>query len=296
MAENYFKKFPLTYYNNYLAVDITKRTAVIQGAFKNPYFFYRYDLNENERPDQFADRYYNDQFMDWTLYFGNRIIDPYHGWYLNENDFTNFLIRKYNLSVDILQAKTAFYRNNWYEHEDTINVSEYTAMANTLHRYWEPFYNSSIVIAGYQRAKQDWVINTNSMRKYTANSSNFSNFIKDEVVDICFDTYHKGKGQVFSANSSSITLHHISGTSLANSTVVISGSSYLKGRESYVNAAFSTAINVVDNLIPEEVTYWSPVSVYDAETEKNEEKKSINILDSKYSMKISTELTKLMKS
>jgi hypothetical protein len=293
LAENYFKKFPLTYYNNYLAVDITKRTAVTQGAFKNPYFFYRYDLNENERPDQFADRYYNDQFMDWTLYFGNQITDPYYGWYLNENDFTNFLIRKYNVSIDIIQSKVAFYRNNWYEHEDSINVSVYSSMANTLHRYWEPYYNNSTAIAGYQRSKQDWIINTNSMRKYTANSSNF---IKNEIVDICFDTSHKGAGQVVSANSSSIILQHITGTSLANSTVVISGSSYLKGRESYSNVTFSTADIVVDNLLPEEVVYWSPVSVYDAEREKNEEKKSINVLDSRYSMKISTELTKLMKS
>jgi hypothetical protein len=294
LAENYFKKFPLTYYNNYLAVDITKRSAVTQDAFKNPYYFYPYDIPQGERPDQFADNYYNDQFMDWVLYLGNKTIDPY-SWYMSENNFNNFLIKKYNVSIDVLQDKIAFYRNNWYEKEEKISVSEYAVLANNVHRYWQPYYNNSTAISGYERVKQDWIINTNSVRKYTANSSSFVNFKTNEIVDITFDVSNKGTGQVVVANSSSITLQNIYGTSLANSTVVISGTSYLKGRESSANAKFGTASNVVDNIPLNEVIYWSPVSVYEAEREKNEQKKSINVLDNRYSMRVSSELTKLMK-
>lgn len=279
-----------------MAVDITKRSAVTQDAFKNPYFFYPYDIVEGERPDQFSDRYYNDQFMDWVLYLGNKTVDPYHGWYMNDRDFNNFLIKKYNTSVDVLRYKIAFYRNNWYEQEEKISVSQYSELSNTVHRYWQPFYTSGSSVAGYQRVNQDWVINTNSVRRYTANSSSFSSFIKGEVVDITFDISHKGVGQIISSNSSSMTLQNISGTSLANSTVMISESSCLRGRESYANSAFGTAINISDNLSLDEVIYWSPVTIYEAESEKNEAKKSINVLDSKYSMRISSELTRLMKT
>ena len=295
MAEKYFKKFPLIYYNNYLAVNITERAAVTQDAFKNPYFFYPYDLPEGQRPDQFADSYYNDQFMDWVLYFGNKTTDPYYGWHMNSRDFNNFIASKYGADMSIIQSKIAFYRNNWYENDQKISVSEYATLANTVHRYWQPYYNNSSIIAGYQRVQQDWIINTNSVRQYTANSSTFANFKTNEIVDITFDTSHKGSGQVVIANSSSITLQHISGTSLANSTVVISDSSYITGRESDANAAFSTAVNIADNLSPDEVIYWSPVTIYDSELEKNEQKKSINVLDSRYAMRISNELTKLLK-
>jgi hypothetical protein len=179
--------------------------------------------------------------MDWVLYLGNKTIDPY-SWYMNENDFNNFLVKKYSVTTDVLQDKIAFYRNNWYEKEEKISISEYAVLANNVHRYWEPYYNST-VISGYQRVRQDWVINTNSVRRYTANSSSFANFKTNEIVDITFDLSHKGTGQVVIANSSSITLQNIYGTSLANSTVVISGTSYLKGRESSANAKFGTASN-----------------------------------------------------
>jgi hypothetical protein len=226
----------------------------------------------------------------------NGIIDPYYDWYLSTEELEQYLLKKYNVeTIYELTQKVKFYRNNWYENDQKISVSEYNVLANTVHRYWQPYYNNSSIIAGYQRLQQDWIINTNSVRQYTANSSTFDNFKTNEIVDITFDISHKGSGQVVIANSSSITLQHISGISLANSTVVISNSSYLTGRESAANAAFGTAINITDNISLDEVVYWSPVTIYDSEIEKNEQKKSINVLDSRYAMRISNELTKLMK-
>jgi len=295
MAENYFKKFPVVYYNNYLAVNITERSAITQDAFKNPYFFYPYDIPEGQRADQFADSYYNDQFMDWILYLGNKTTDPYYDWYMNSRDFNNFMMAKYGNDISVIQSKVAFYRNNWYESDQKISVSDYGMLANNVHRYWQPYYESSSNIAGYQRVQQDWIINTNSVRQYTANSSSFTSFKQNEIVDITFNSTHKGTGQIVTSNSSTMTLQHITGTSLSNSSVVISGTSYLTGRESDANAAFSTAINISNNLLPEEYIYWSPVTIYDSEKEKNEQKKSINILDSRYAMRISNELTKIMK-
>ena len=296
MADNYFKKFPLVNYNNYLAVNITERVIVTYDAFKNPYLFYRYDVKDGQRPDQLADKYYNDQFMDWSLYLVNNMTDPYYDWYLDEGNFVSYLLKKYNTDMHVLQSKVMFYRNNWYENEDKITISEYASLANTVHRYWQPYYNNGAIVAGYERVREDWTINTNSIRKYTANSSSFSDFIKNEIVDINFDISHKGVGQVVIANSSSITLNNISGTSLANSTVLITGSSCITGRESLANAAISTSVNIVDNLLPEETIYWSPVTIYDSERETNELKKSINVLDNRYSSRISKELTKLMKT
>jgi len=297
MPDNYFKKFPLINYNNYLAVNITERAVVTNDAFKNPYLFYKYDLSEGERPDQLSDRYYNDQFMDWVLYLSNKTTDPYYGWYLDDKNFNNFIVKKYNTDISILQSRIAFYRNNWYENDIKISTSEYAALSNNVHRYWQPYYNNSATIAGYERVKEDWVINTNAVRKYTANSSySFSNFIKDEIIDITFDSSHKGIGQVVISNSSSMTLKNISGTTLANSTVVISScTSYMEGRSSNYQALFDTAVSVANNIALDETIYWSPVSVYDSERELNEQNKSINVLDSSYSKRISKEITTLLK-
>lgn len=295
MAEKYFAKFPKITYNNYTAIDITERAVVTNDFFKNPYMFYPYDISEGERADQLSDRYYDDQYMTWMLYLGNKITDPYYQWYLSEEDLHSFLVKKYNTSISNLQDKVQFYRNNWYESDDQITVPEYNLLANSVHKYWQPFYNNTNKIAGYQRVQKDWVINTNSIRQYTANSSSFANFIVGEIADIRFDITHSGQGEVIFANTSTITLKNISGTSLANTSVVISASSYIAGRQSEANAAIHSAESIVDNIPLDEGIYWSPVSVYDYEKENNEKNRSINVIDTTYSMKISNQLSRLLK-
>lgn len=302
MAEKYFAKFPLITYNNALVLNITERAIVTQDAFKNPYLFYKYDLSEDERPDQLADRYYNDQYMDWILYLGNKVTDPYTDWYLSEKDFHNVIVKKYDTDIYTLQSKTMFYRNNWYENEEKISVSEYGVLANNVHRYWQPYYHMSSSPAGYQRVQQDWIINTNTVIKYRAVATEFGtgfvDFKPNEIVDIIFDEYHEytGKGQVLLANSTYLTLQHISGISLANSTIEISEVySIMKGRESGAQLGFCTTESVANNISLDENIYWSAVSIYDYEKEKNEQKRSINVLDSSYSMKVSNELTRLLK-
>ena len=95
MAEEYFKKFPLVNYNNYAAINITERVVVTEESFRNPFIFYPYDLSEGQRPDQLADKYYNDQYLSWMLYMINQVEDPYYDWYLSEKDFQLFLCKKY---------------------------------------------------------------------------------------------------------------------------------------------------------------------------------------------------------
>jgi len=382
MAEKYFTKFNKITYNNYTAIDITERAVVTNDFFKNPYMFYPYDISEGERADQLSDRYYDDQYMTWMIYLGNKITDPYYQWYLSDADLNSYLVKKYNTNISTLQDKVQFYRNNWYEENEQISVSEYNLLANTVHKYWQPFYNNTNKIAGYQRVQKDWVINTNSIRQYTpslfnysapsngsghydvntnsltvgipnpswvtaiqndfnactitfangytvsptnmtgpahstniytftgewaANSNAFpillsstygvdiSGFEKGEIVDIHFDTTHSGQGEVIFANTNTLNLKNISGTSLPNNTVTIGQSSYLRGRNSNTTASIATASNIVDNIPLDEGIYWSPVSVYDYEKENNEKNRSINVIDNTYSMKISNQLSRLLK-
>ena len=66
--DKYFNNFPIITYNSKPAVDITKRVVMLNYALKNPYLFYPYEIIANERPDQFSNRYYEDQYKSWILY------------------------------------------------------------------------------------------------------------------------------------------------------------------------------------------------------------------------------------
>ena len=90
-------------------------------------------------------------------------------------------------------------------------------------------------------------------------------------------------------------LQHITGTYLANSTVTITGNSYIYGVESQVNTAFTTSTSISNNLPAAEEIYWAPVSYYQYEFEKNEFNKTIRVLDSNYAQLMSDNLKQLMK-
>ena len=95
MSERYFDKFPIITYANNQARDITERVVFTDNTLKNPYVFYPYTIETYERPDQFANRYYDDSFYSWLLYLSNSVVDPYYEWYLQEEELSELIQKKY---------------------------------------------------------------------------------------------------------------------------------------------------------------------------------------------------------
>jgi Base plate wedge protein 53 len=327
MSDKYFDKFPLISYSNNVVVNITERAKILNGVMANPYVFYPLDINNGLRPDQVAYNIYNDQFKSWIVYLSNDIIDPYYQWYLQNDDFNEYLKKKYNVgSIYTLQQKVAFYRNNWYN-SDNISVAAFNALDTNAYIYWEPVYGNTNVPMYYQRVQQDWTINTNQLVQYTVNTT--STFIKDEVVNISLYPGYLGNGQVVTSNSTNITIQHTSGyidmslivadiqpnnnkvflQSENDSTVLyadeanellvledpqVSTSSYIRGTESSSNTSILSSKIIQTNIDPSVASYWSPVYVYDMENEKNEYNKSIRVLDPSYSTQVSQELKNIL--
>lgn len=308
MADNkFFNKFPLIRYNGATCVNITERVALRQSVFMNAYLYYPYDIQSEERADQFANRYYGDSFESWLVYLANQIYDPLREWYHPSNVFNDVVTEKYG-SLQAAISKTKFYRNNWMNGED-ITPSRYDSLIPLLRGYYEP-KTTGYRITGYKRRNIDWTLNTNRIVAY--NVSNTS-FVKDEIVDIVFNANNLGQGQVLSVDVSSDTVYiqHVNGVYIESSSylknetddyvlteaadyVLVDGGSYLYGTESTTNSAFNTYSNgvfipskvVVENLDPSEDVFWAPVSYFDYETEGNEYNKTIRVLDTRYAPEV----------
>jgi hypothetical protein len=290
MSENgYFNKFPITNYSNNYVVDITKRATMLETVSSNPYIFYPYELSTYERPDQFSHRYFGDAYKSWILYLTNKIVDPYYEWYLTQDQFRDFLQKKYGTSQNAVQ-KIKYYRNDWYNAKD-ITVIRYDSLTPVLQKYWKPIYLNDVVTS-YTRKQNDWEINTNKIASYgVANTA----FVKDEICDVYFNANQVGRGQITFTGNNEIYLQHVSGYYLSNSSVSITGSSYIYGKESGVNTSISSTSLISSNLLPEEEIYWSAITYYDYEHEKNEYNKSIRILDKRLSDTVVNNLTDVMK-
>jgi hypothetical protein len=239
----------------------------------NPFAFFPYDISNGERADNFSNRYYDDPFMSWLLYLSNNIVDPYYEWYLQSNELEELIIKKYG-SIEQAKLKIKFYRNDW-ENQEPLSISGYNALLEQLKFYWKPIYTST-AIKEYKRVDEDWTFNTNKIVSYSVSNTSFT---YDEVCDIVFSAGQVGKGQVVQSSNNTVYLKNISGTNVANSSVPITGGSYIYGQESQVNTVFTSAQVKTNNIPSEELIYYTPITYYDYELEKNEFNRSIRVID-----------------
>jgi len=297
MAEKYFEKFPLITYSNNQAVDITKRVALLERVSTNPYVFYPYEIQSNERADQLSERYYKDSYRSWALYITNKIVDPYYEWYLSENEFNEFIVGKYQ-SIALAQQKIKYYRNNWEEtDEKEISVSEYNSLTYEAKTYFEPIFGISSQVEKYKRKQLDWKLKTNFICRYIVNATPeiFNRFKEDEIVKIVYDPFNSGNGQLVAATSNSVVLNHMRGNFAVTNTVSVTNTSYLYGTESGANLSFIGFYSLANNLTEDVLSYWTGVSYYDYENERNEYNKTIRVLDSSFKQIIADNLKDLMK-
>jgi hypothetical protein len=271
MAESYFNQFPTVKYNDTTCRDITRRVKINEETRQALTLYYTYEVKDGTRPDLIAQAYYEDPELDWMLWLTNYIIDPYYQWSLSNHDFEDYVIKKYG-SIEASIKKIAYYRNNWYNDEITITPEFYE---NNLERGWKkyyaPFYGHGVKILYWMRREEDWLMETNQIWKLTM--ANTAPFIKGELVDVENETAvtRRGGGEVTAVSNTYIMIKNIDG-SFANNYIVT-------GEVSNLPQTITDTDLVYQAITDDEAIFWSPVTYYDTENEKNAYARTINILD-----------------
>lgn len=106
----YFDNFPSVTYGTKIAKDIIARPQVINRVFNSPFTYYDYVVEYDQRPDQVAYNYYNDPDLAWLVLLTNRIIDPYSQWPMPQNEFYEYLAKKYG-SLAAAQSLILHYKH-----------------------------------------------------------------------------------------------------------------------------------------------------------------------------------------
>lgn len=266
MAYNtYFTKFPLVSYSNNVAIDITRKVKFVENSRQNPYLFFPYTIQHNERADQIADKTYDDPYYDWMIYLANEIVDPYYGYYLNETEFDNLLIKKYG-SIENSFEKVMYWRNNW-DLSDEITIAAFNALVPERKKYWTPvFRDERGVILSYKRKQNDWSFNTNRLVKYVVSGNH--TFQYDEMVVIKDGSTVVGQGEIEYANKNNIILKNVQNTYNYIGT--------MSSRTGTSSVSITSATDIQGTgITPLELAYYSPVNAYEFEREKNEYNKTL---------------------
>jgi hypothetical protein len=106
MSSKYFSNFPRITYDGVPMRNIMLKTDFVKELFQLSTAFYDYVLKEGDRPTTVAFNYYGSVDYAWLVILSNTIIDPYFEWPMTQEEFDQFIIKKYG---SIQAAKSAFY-------------------------------------------------------------------------------------------------------------------------------------------------------------------------------------------
>lgn len=128
---NYFKKIPDFEYvsrlpnakiSDYIKVkNLFKKAKLRIDIFQNLAFFEKYNIVGDMRPDNVASDVYDDPTLDWIILLANNIVNIQTEWPLNQNDFDEYLRRKYGNG---LTTEEEIYNEiyNGIHHYETIEI------------------------------------------------------------------------------------------------------------------------------------------------------------------------------
>ncbi len=82
-------------YDYQIVKNIFKRAVLRDDIFDDITTFTKYSVEGDERPDQVADKFYNDSGLDWVILTTNNIVHVRDEWPMGNQDFLTYLNAKY---------------------------------------------------------------------------------------------------------------------------------------------------------------------------------------------------------
>ena len=82
-------------YDYQIVKNLFKRAVIRDDIFNDITAFEKYSVQDDERPDQVANRFYQDSSLDWVILVTNNIIHVRDEWPMGSQDFLTYLNEKY---------------------------------------------------------------------------------------------------------------------------------------------------------------------------------------------------------
>lgn len=308
----YFRYFPTVTHNNFRVTDITKRTRFFEKFQNTPYVFLPYTITEEDRAEDVSDLYYGSVDYVWMIYVANVIIDPQFDWPMTQRDLNAHIEDKYlyeclaclldtldvfepteaefavlldaynkNINRNTIPFYTIKYQDAW-EYIELNNGNEYLSEVLTNFRTWLSNGSYTIDFAN---------VNDEEIREIIALGNNFSETvfgtIPQRIRDIIVRIPDKSVLKQELANQGNTVLNW-SKNEQANNIVHYQN---VNDPDSRISAETYTLSSTLGNNF--QASDWRAVRVYDYEFEKNEDNRTIFVVDKRYVDQVQSELREL---
>ncbi len=111
--------------------------------------FYQHNVEEGQRPDIIAERYYKDASLHWIVLITNNIIDPYYDWPLDYTEFQNYVREKYRYQGSLVNqggiewAQSNIHHYEWEYQQQSVQFDG-TIIPKKFYIVDESTYNSKL--------------------------------------------------------------------------------------------------------------------------------------------------------
>ena len=272
----YFDKLPIISYNGVMVRDITRAVKVPDVITGDPHTFYPYTLQQRQRADTIASAYYDDPYAVWLVYLSNGIIDPYFDWYVSDTSFVQHIIDKYG-SVQVANRTIEHYRVNWYEDDTHLSSDSYAILSDNVKKYWSPVVSESGMIIYYERKKSDLTVATSIVYTFTFISTN--TLKTGDLVTITVGSVH-GTGEVMYADADLLYVKNV----IITTPIIDQTGTITSDLSATPQTVTFIGVDILTSSIPDdEQVFWSPVSSWDLELERNMTNSTIRLLDKAFS-------------
>ena len=93
---DYVSRLPDAKISDYITVkNLFKRGKLADDIFQDLTTFTNYEIKGDDRPDNVADKVYDDPDLDWVVLLSNNIINIQSEWPMPQRDFDRYLLEKY---------------------------------------------------------------------------------------------------------------------------------------------------------------------------------------------------------
>jgi hypothetical protein len=126
--------------------DILRRIKIRESLRAGSTLFDKYDVKENENPEDVAFKWFGSANLHWVILITNNVLDRYYDWPLNQVEFAEFLKDKYgagnedavhHYEITKSSGKTSSSGPSDYSHKVEVNSDEDNASSVSNREYEE---------------------------------------------------------------------------------------------------------------------------------------------------------------
>lgn len=298
----FFSKFPTIMYNGYPAKNLLVRTSISNATRNVKEAFVEHEVEDHfSRPDMIANEYYGNSHYDWLYYYSNDIINPYTDRYMNDEEFSLYINSQYNFVY--ARDYILYYRNNWSVDNEEISVERYEALPPNVRRYYNHVNDYFGSVVSYKRKPMDWVLDNNKIRTLTVADGYEMTYY---TIGGLYKQYNTTTNEIVASGMLSnvdldkkqMTFVRISGSFQEGADYRLVGK-YTYTKWKYVISSVSNpyVVNGVEqDCIPDsEAVFWTPVSIYEHFSEKNQQNRKVKLVRNSLKGKIEDSFKELMR-